>query len=72
VAVDVQTRELDDVDLGNRRITIADRQTCEPKLALTIGAYPRTHPVQVIQTGGEVIDLGAAQVTAAGPQRRTA
>lgn len=71
MAVDVQTRELDDVDLGNRRITIADRQTCEPKLALTIGAY-RIHSVQVIQTGGEVIDLGAAQVTAAGPQRRTA
>jgi hypothetical protein len=54
--------------LGNRRITIADRQTSSPP-ALTIGAYARPIP---IQTGGEVIDLDAAQVTATGPQRRTA
>jgi hypothetical protein len=34
----------------------------EPKLALTIGAYARTHPVQVIQTSSDVIDLGAPAI----------
>ena len=30
----------------------------EPKLALMIGAYARAHPVHVIPTSGDVIDLG--------------
>ena len=47
VAVDVQTRELDDVDLGRQSQDHHRRPAdVEPKLALTIGreAYARPHP----------------------------
>jgi UTP-glucose-1-phosphate uridylyltransferase len=60
---------LDFVDFARTRRPPRD---VEPKLALTIGAYARTHPVRVIQTRGEMVDLGAAAITASGRPGRTA
>jgi hypothetical protein len=42
----------------------------EPRLALTIGAYAREHPVVAVSGGDDVIDLGAPK--SAVPARRSA